>query len=264
MDAERSSFGRFAGQRIELVGLQRGEVRAGAAFAWHALIQPSRQCFSGDSRLFRSRPPYRYQPKHRTVRGRNISVEQLTLNVRSIFSDDTGNQGGVQGNKDWRLMWWGEIWDYTVEGPYFWGGKGFGINLATDDGFQIRDGTLRSPHSSHMTVLARMGVPGALLWLALQASFAVSMVLSTIASRARGTPNEARFKTWLLAIWMAALVNASFDVYLEGPQGAIIFWSAFGAGMAAMRLDRMSLAKRDEVPTDVGSRGAIGAHTASE
>jgi hypothetical protein len=40
----------------------------------------------------------------------------------------------------------------------------------------------------------------------------------------------------ILAYWLAMLVNASFDVYLEGPQGGIWFWSVFGLGLAAARL----------------------------
>jgi len=31
------------------------------------------------------------------------------------------------------------------------------------------------------------------------------------------------------------MANASFDPYLQGPQGGIWFWSAVGLGMAAMR-----------------------------
>jgi hypothetical protein len=38
---------------------------------------------------------------------------------------------------------------------------------------------------------------------------------------------------WIFAYWLAALVNASFDVYLEGPQGGIWFWSVIGLGIAA-------------------------------
>jgi hypothetical protein len=43
-----------------------------------------------------------------------------------------------------------------------------------------------------------------------------------------------RLNLWLLAYWTAAMVNSTFDVYLEGPQGAIWFWSVFGFGLAAL------------------------------
>jgi hypothetical protein len=38
------------------------------------------------------------------------------------------------------------------------------------------------------------------------------------------------------AIWVAALINMSFDVYLEGPQGGIWFWSVVGLGLVLMRV----------------------------
>jgi hypothetical protein len=42
----------------------------------------------------------------------------------------------------------------------------------------------------------------------------------------------------LLIFYLAALVNASFDVYLEGPMGGIWFWTVFGIGMASIHLLR--------------------------
>ena len=36
----------------------------------------------------------------------------------------------------------------------------------------------------------------------------------------------------MLVYWLAALANAAADVYLEGPQGGILFWSVMGLGLA--------------------------------
>jgi hypothetical protein len=38
---------------------------------------------------------------------------------------------------------------------------------------------------------------------------------------------------WLLAVWAAIMLNASFDVYLEGPMGGVWFWVIFGIGISA-------------------------------
>ncbi len=59
---------------------------------------------------------------------RSVSVDQLVQNVTSIFT----NQNGTETNdtKEWRLEWWNKIVGYTIDGPYFWTGKGYGINLA--------------------------------------------------------------------------------------------------------------------------------------
>jgi O-antigen ligase len=172
---------------------------------------------------------------------RALTPQQLTANVTSIFSNNTADIGGVQGTKQWRLMWWADIFQDTVWGPDFWTGKGFGVNLADEYGYQTeRDNLLRSPHNAHVTALARMGVPGLVLWVVLQLAFANQIIHAYRASRERGDAFWAGVFVWLLPIWLAALVKASFDVYLEGPQGAIPFWCVVGVGLAALRLQRAS------------------------
>jgi O-antigen ligase len=165
---------------------------------------------------------------------RQESVQQLAENVSTIFSNDTSAAG--VGTKDWRLAWWQKIVSYTLEGPYFWTGKGYGINLADDDGFQVAGGAgiapLRAPHSIHFDILARSGVPGLTLWILLQAAFGAAMVRAALrAARARRKLLLAVI-AWIFVYWLANLVAGSFDVYIEGPQGGILFWSAIGFGMA--------------------------------
>jgi hypothetical protein len=168
---------------------------------------------------------------------RSLSVDQVEDNVRSIFSDSEDVQHGLQGTKNWRTSWWSDIIDYTFNGEYFWTGKGFGLNLANEDGFQpTEDRSLRAPHSAHFTVLARMGVPGLVLWIALQLAFVGGLTRAFFLARRRRDVRWARIDAWVLVYWTAFMVNASFDVYLEGPQGGIWFWSLFGFGWAALRL----------------------------
>jgi O-Antigen ligase len=167
---------------------------------------------------------------------RQQSLQQLVENVTTIFSSNA-TAAGV-GTKDWRLAWWEKIVSYTVGGPYFWTGKGYGINLADDDGFQVIGGgaaPLRAPHSIHFDILARSGVPGLTLWILLQAAFAAAMVRAAVrAVRARRRLLLAVI-AWVFVYWLANLVAGSFDVYIEGPQGGILFWSAIGLGMALSR-----------------------------
>lgn len=168
--------------------------------------------------------------------GRTISVSQMTTNVTSMFSDKTTDEGYLDQNKNFRMEWWNAIWGYTVNGPYFLDGKGFGINLANADGFQIQaDETLRSPHNAHLTILARMGVPGLLAWAAFHLTFLFQLIAAHRRSRARGDAFWANIDVWILSMWLAMMVNASFDVYFEGPQGGIWFWAVVGAGLAALR-----------------------------
>lgn len=163
---------------------------------------------------------------------RKISPQQILENMQSIVKQD---HSPFEGTKQWRLAWWRRIADYTVFGPYRWSGKGFGVNLADDDGFQAnRARLLRSPHSAHFTFLARGGLPGLVLWLLVLGVFAATMVRGIL--RTTGTLRS--MMLWIFVYWVAALVNASFDVYLEGPQGGIWFWSLVGLGMSAVQVAR--------------------------
>jgi O-antigen ligase len=173
--------------------------------------------------------------------GRTIGPDQIIANIRSAFGGESeGDEEALQGTRSWRLKWWGDIVNYTILGNHFWTGKGYGINLADDDGFQgtAWEGKLRNPHSVHLMILARSGVPGLALWLALQLGFAIGLTRAYL--RARHLKQEwwALVNLWILAYWTAFLVNASFDVYLEGPQGGIWFWSLMGFGIALVEYQR--------------------------
>lgn len=171
-------------------------------------------------------------------RDRKFAPGEIGRSALSIVT--TSREPALEATKSFRLNWWKEILSYTVTGPYFWTGKGFGVNLADDDGFQVLpDHSLRSPHNSHMTILARMGVPGLALWIALQGMFGVGLLRAFWWARRRGSARWSRWaqiNAWLLAYWIAMLVTMGFDVYLEGPQGGIWFWSVLGLGVAALTI----------------------------
>jgi hypothetical protein len=171
---------------------------------------------------------------------RKISPSQIAENAVSISNDHSS--GTLEGSRTWRLMWWNRILGYTVHGDYFWTGKGFGINLADADGFQVySDHALRSPHNGHLTILARSGVPGFALWALLQLGFAAALVRATLRAYRRKQDWWARLNVWILAYWLACVVNGGFDVFLEGPQGGIWFWSIMGFGMAALITQRTTV-----------------------
>jgi hypothetical protein len=169
---------------------------------------------------------------------RSISVNQLVDDIESIAGVNTGEIGSdLLGTKRWREEWWDRILSYTINGDYFWTGRGFGINLADSDGFQTEeDHSLRSPHDIHMTILARTGVPGLMIWLSLQAAFAIALFFTFLKDFRSGRRRLATIEIWVLLYWLAFLINASFDVVLEGPQDGIWFWSIFGFGLALISL----------------------------
>ncbi len=170
--------------------------------------------------------------------GREMSSQQIFANVESIFFETRRPE--LRGTIEWRLQWWQKILDYTAFGDHFWTGKGYGINLADSDGFQVvlEGSPLRSPHNAHLTILARSGVPGFALWALLQATVFFSLLRAYFRARRAGRPVLANVNLWVLAYWTAFIVNMSFDVYLEGPQGGIWFWSLIGFAIALTEAEK--------------------------
>jgi O-antigen ligase len=172
---------------------------------------------------------------------RTIGARQLVQNAMSILTDDSSEN--LEGTEAWRLAWWQQIQNYTLRGEYFWTGKGFGVNLADDDGFQV-DGNaspLRSPHSAYMTILARGGVPGLMLWVLTLASWLGMLLANTLKARRRGDVEWTNLFIFIACYGIAFLVEAAFDVALEGPVLGLWFWCLFGIGVGSVMIYRVML-----------------------
>ena len=179
----------------------------------------------------------------RSSEERSISVRQFIENVASI-----GGRAGEQteGTKGWRLDWWNVIVNNTIYGPHFWTGRGFGLNLAEADGFGSMRGVrpLRSPHNVHMTILARAGVPGLAFWGALLAAW-LGMVMSAMwTARRRGQTDWAGLFLFIGCYVMSIIINATFDVALEGPMQGVWFWCLIGFGIGSVMVYRAQLHER--------------------
>ena len=171
-------------------------------------------------------------PKVDLGHDREISVEQITSNVVSTF--DQSSNSTLETTKSWRVDWWTKIINYSFSPRYIATGKGYGINLATDDGFQVReDESLRSPHNAHLNILARSGLPGFSLWILIHVTWFVSMFTAARRAKRQGMMNWHGIFCFLICYWIALMTNASFDVFLEGPMGGIWLWSVIGFGLAA-------------------------------
>ncbi|OQB43243.1 MAG: O-Antigen ligase [Candidatus Latescibacteria bacterium ADurb.Bin168] len=180
--------------------------------------------------------------------GRNVFS-----NFRSVADAAKANpleSESSDGTARWRLIWWTKIWDNTVTGENFWTGRGYGRNIAVEDGFESEkverhEKPLRSPHSGHLNYLARSGVPGAILWVTLQLTWAGQVLIRVFRSKAKGQGEwNARF-AFLLCFWLALITNAAFSVFLENPVGGIWLWTVFGVGLASMHtFDRENRTKR--------------------
>lgn len=191
-----------------------------------------------------------------TEGGRIIGPAQLVHNVESLIGRSEASN--LDGTKTWRLRWWQSIQDYTLHGPYFWTGKGFGVNLAIDDGYVVgEDGRaasgqpVRAPHNAHLNMLARAGVPGLALWLFLAVVWFAMLLSRMVAARHNGDPDWAKLFLWIACYGLAQLINASFDVALEGPMLGIWFWCIIGLGIGSSMLYGASREIRRPQPAEV-------------
>ena len=173
---------------------------------------------------------------------RVINIRNIAHGFKSIFETNTVDSYYnyvYQGTKAWRLDWWETIVDETIYGPNLFIGHGFGENLALIHGihnWDTLDQRLRSPHNVHMTVLSRMAVPGAIVWIVLHVTLVVSFLRCMWRARRNGDDLLDGAMVFVLCFWLMVMVNASFDVCLEGPHGAIWFWSVMGFGLALTRM----------------------------
>ncbi|NNJ48521.1 MAG: O-antigen ligase family protein [Acidimicrobiia bacterium] len=165
---------------------------------------------------------------------RTVSVDQLFANILSIdFTADSNGTNEDDGTIAWRLKLWELVMDDTFTQERFLSGFGFGPNLAGQYGFvagAVDGPELRNPHNSHLSVVARMGLAGTALWIALWVFWYRHLWRARKRFKGVGEDQKAGFLDWCMVAILAALINGVFDPSLEGPQAAVWVWSIFGLG----------------------------------
>lgn len=161
------------------------------------------------------------------VRERLVSIADVS-GTRFYESSDVLDKGD---NNRFRLVWWRTVMDETwSQGPVF--GLGFGYDLAKDFIETYNPGmeesfSARSPHSIVVTTFGRMGLAG----LAALAGLVGAMAVKTWRSLRDRTTDPAVAGLWCGA-W-AVFTSACFGVVLEGPMGAVVFWTLLGLANGA-------------------------------
>jgi len=172
---------------------------------------------------------------------------------RNTYINNTS--GDLGGNNQFRLIWWRDVIEDTwAANPVV--GQGFGADLSArflvdfdllnDEAFAAR-----SPHSIVVTVFGRMGAAGAAAWLLIMAG-ALRLSWRLLKS---GAPD----RMGLASVVTVVLVSACFGVVLEGPMGAVLFWTVLGLASAADRdgsPGRPARAAAAAVPTAVAEPSA--------
>ncbi len=157
--------------------------------------------------------------------GRDFTKDQVINNVASIVSSHRGG-----GTARWRLDLWSHMIHKTTDTrTHFIFGQGLGPNLAGIYGFRSKEKVkpTKHPHNFTVNVFGRMGIIGLFFWIMVNLSYFVRLIKAIRISN--GTLRD--LLLFFMAVWFAMLINSSFDVYLEGPMGAIPFWSFMGVGL---------------------------------
>ncbi len=164
----------------------------------------------------------------------------------------TDDRRYVGDNNRFRLAWWRSVAEETyVNSPVF--GLGFGADLTSrflrtyelDLGDEF---TTRSPHSIIFTVLGRTGLIGLIAFLAVLAAMAVRT--GQLARLARVDDRALPSLGWWSVSWVT-LTSACFGVVLEGPMGAILFWTSLGLANATARDCLSSAVSPAATPADL-------------
>ncbi len=138
---------------------------------------------------------------------------------KSYSGEETSYKGD---NNVFRSTWWAICIDETMRtNPWF--GLGWGYDLA--EAF-VRvyypeggdDFAARSPHNIFITVFARTGITGLVPFL-----FSWPFSESTCGAQ---SDRDRNFGIWCIACTI--LTSACFGVVLEGPMGAVLFWTVLG------------------------------------
>lgn len=152
--------------------------------------------------------------------GRSTGLNQIISNVNSLISNSSEFKfnNTLNNNILWRLAWWSNIINNTIEEKMIFSGIGSGADLIKNSGVIVEDEKLRAPHSIHLNLLARYGFVFFLVW--------ICWIFFTLRPLFL---NKLNGDQYLIALFILAfLINASFDVYLEGPMGSFPFWTLVG------------------------------------
>jgi hypothetical protein len=166
-----------------------------------------------------------------TVRAgnREISYQEVGRIVTSIVDSDAEDAPGsnLVGTRHFRTDWWGAIWDDALQRPMLVTGNGWGDNLTLRYHGQSEERAddpraLRSPHDIFFSLVGRAGLITAFAF--------VFVPLATVwrALARPGAGRDLRIVEGVRGAVVASLTTALADVYLESPQGAILYWSLIG------------------------------------
>lgn len=199
-------------------------------------------------------------PSMRGIVSTRTVIERQMSTLDFLSTDRPSQRDENDSTVLWRTIWWGALWDEAIGNPVILAvGRGYGpdlrdavVNMRTtflnweqnvDKGRPVR-----SPHNIAMTVLARSGVVGLLLWLLVLGLSFQRIAAAVLACRRAGERDSALFGTWMASFLVAILLVSLFGVVLENPAGAIPFFFLLGLSVTWASEQLARLQSRREAP----------------
>lgn len=167
------------------------------------------------------------------------------VDVSGTYEYQTDLGDAKQGDNQFRRVLWESIFKQTAQDEAWVAGKGFGYDFIPAFEQEYNRGSwenLRSAHNYYITVFGRLGIIGLGLFLAISYEIMRHGLRAALAMR-RGERRDPQALAYWCAVW-AILIAGTFGVVLEGPMGAIPFWSMLGLALASN--DRFEMARQAE------------------
>lgn len=195
------------------------------------------------------------------VSGRDLSVAQIAQNASSIVMGSRA-EGSLGDNVEWRQRLWSLAVDDLFDSGRAPLGFGYGPNIAARYSFSNPDQetALRNPHNSHLSILVRMGIIGAMAWLLLWIAWVIPVTCALLRSSLARGPTPLRLWAWSATGILSILLNAFFDPTLEGPQVGIWLWTLVAVGVHQRRRCDEATRRRTGPPAVVRARRPSATH----
>jgi hypothetical protein len=175
-------------------------------------------------------------------RGHTISLDFIMQHFESISgSAQSEDVAGAAEGVSRRLGWWRHIYSEMSNSPrkmIF--GLGYGMPLT--DFHALGGAAVREPHNSYISVVARLGIVGFLVWFLMQASLYYSLWRSYQLCRRMQWTRDQDNLLLLLIFGVLILIVAIGEPGFEMPFNAIPYYLFFGVVLRYGRYLRQSAA----------------------
>ncbi len=179
-------------------------------------------------------------------RGHKISLDFISQHFQSITgSSGSGDVEGSAAGVSLRLGWWRRIYQ-QMQGSHrvMIFGLGYGVSLTDFHG--ALGASAREPHNSYISVLARLGISGMLVWVAMQASLYLSWWRSFQLCRRMRWVRDQDNLLLLLIYSVQVLAYAIGEDGFEKPFLAIPYYLFFGVVLRYGRYLRLTAAQQGQ------------------